>query len=275
MGGIALVGALLALSQPASAADHTDGTPANLDVPDASSDIADVLAWMSSDAKTLNLVMDVFPKAVAGSKFSDAVKYVFHLNSKKTGILDTPKPVNVVCTFDTSQKVSCWVVDGTSNAVLDYVTGDASSTSGLASASGKLKVFAGRRDDPFFFNLAGFRNASATVAQAVAAFKGGNTTYVKSVDATTGCPTLATGIANALLSLLSHDCSANALSTPPVTGAAAVDFFGKPGANAMGAGGCTNQGLNVDVLSLVVTVDKTLVTVAGGPFLGVWASTNK
>ena len=58
---------------------------------------------------------------------------------------------NVICTFDNGspQKVSCWV--GT-----DAYTGDATSTSGLSSADSKVKVFTGLRDDPFFFNRAGF-----------------------------------------------------------------------------------------------------------------------
>jgi hypothetical protein len=42
----------------------------------------------------------------------------------------------------------------------------------------------------------------------------------------------------------------------------------------MGAGSCVNQPFNGDLLAIVVAVDKTLVTPAG-PYLGVWASTNK
>ncbi len=259
---------------PARAADHADGTPASLDQPDASSDLADVFAWMSADAGKVNLAMTVFPGAVAGSKFSDAVKYVFHLNSKKTGILDAASPLQLVCSFDVAQKISCWLVDKTSGTTVDYVTGDASAAAGVSSASGKLKVFAGLRNDPFFFNLAGFKNASKTVAEAVAAYTTGNLTYIKSIDAH-GCPKLADGIGNALLGLLSHDCSANALASPAVTGDAAVDAFSKPGAKAAGAGGCVNQALSGNIMAIVVSVDKSLVTTSGGPFLGVWGSTNK
>src|SRR4051812_5896824 len=84
----------VAVPSPARAADHADGTAASLDVPDGSSDITDLFAWMSSDAKRVNLVMDVFPNAAPGTKLSNAVKYVFHVNSKKTSILDTPTRVN-------------------------------------------------------------------------------------------------------------------------------------------------------------------------------------
>jgi hypothetical protein len=261
------------LGGAARAADHADGTASVLSDPDPSVDINDVFAWSTPDAARVNLAMSVFPKAVAGSKFSDAVKYVFHLASKAQTILDAAQPVDVICQFDAAQKISCWVVRP-GGAVLDYVSGDASSAAGLVSASGKTRVFAGLRNDPFFFNLAGFRNATRTVAQAVAAFTSGNRTYIQSLDAA-GCPTLAPGIATALLSLLSHDCSGNALSTPPVTGGTAIDAFSKPGPNAMGQGGCTNQSLSGNVLLLVVQLDKSMVSVSGGPILGVWASTNR
>ena len=48
--------------------------------PDASSDITDVFTWMA-DANNAVLIMDVFPGATGASKFSDAVKYVFHTSS--------------------------------------------------------------------------------------------------------------------------------------------------------------------------------------------------
>jgi hypothetical protein len=49
----------------------------------------------------------------------------------------------------------------------------------------------------------------------------------------------------------------NLLSTNPTNGGPAVDFF-----------------LGLNVLSIVLQVDKTLLT-SGGPVVGVWASTNK
>ena len=156
-GLIALAALLLGLvgRSPAYAADHTDGTASVLNVPDASSDITDVYAWMA-DATHVNLVMDVFPNAVTGSKFSNVVQYVFHTTAKAGLLATTSTPANVICTFDTTQKISRRIVSG-SGTVLDFVTGDASATTGLSSADGKVKVFAGLRDDPFFFNLAGLR----------------------------------------------------------------------------------------------------------------------
>src|SRR5262249_9621095 len=99
-------------------------------------------------------------------RFSNAVKYVFHTVSK-TGFLGSAMPgVDIICTFDTAtpQKVSCWVVRG--NTTLAYLTGDASPSGGIATSDGKLRVHTGLHDDPFFFNLAGFKNTANAAAMA-------------------------------------------------------------------------------------------------------------
>jgi Domain of unknown function (DUF4331) len=48
--------------------------------------------------------------------------------------------------------------------VKDYVTGDPSTKAGVTSVLGKIKVFAGRRSDPAFFNQTGFATGMATFA---------------------------------------------------------------------------------------------------------------
>ena len=72
-GWIRTVGVLAAvlLSPLAIAADHADGTPTTLNNPDASADITDLFAWMTSDGTKLNLVMDVFPGAMGGATASN------------------------------------------------------------------------------------------------------------------------------------------------------------------------------------------------------------
>src|SRR4051812_12227506 len=128
--------------------------------------------------------MSVFPGATAASKFSDAVKYVFHTGSV-SAYLGTAVSRDIVCTFTNAspQVTSCWLTDPSTGSVTAYLTGDASVVAGVASADGKLKAFAGPRSDPFFFNLAGFRNATSTVA---AALKDAGPTlqgmYIKGVD---------------------------------------------------------------------------------------------
>src|SRR5450432_3000004 len=167
------------------AADHKDGPAATAD---PSADITDVYAWMSSDKTKVNLVMDVYPNAPAAAMFSDQVLYAFHLNSAAT-FGGTATETKIICGFDTAQKITCWV-GGT-----ETVTGDASATTGIMSASGKTKVFAGLRDDPFFFNLTGFK---ATTADVVAAAAG---TPPLTLD-TSGCPALDAATSTALVTQL-------------------------------------------------------------------------
>ncbi len=224
--GRAVLAVALFAAPRALAADHQDGPAATAD---PSADITDVFAWMSSDASKVNLVMDVYPAATTTSQFSNSVQYVFHTSSRASFGATVAASVNVICTFDTSQKISCW-------AGSEYVTGDASSTGGIASTSGKLKVFAGLRDDPFYFNLAGFKNTAATVTSAKGAL---------SFD-TNGCPLL-DGPTSALL--------VNQLQTAPDGGVAQDHFLG------------------LNVLSLVVQLDKSILT-AGGPLVSVWAATH-
>jgi hypothetical protein len=218
----------------AMAADHMDGFAVKTD---PSSDITDIFAWTSSDGTKVNLVMNVFPLAATGSKFSNALKYVFHVSSCASYATAgcTAARVNIICTFDASspQKVSCWV--GTD----EYVTGDASAVTGLSSGDGKLKIFTGLRDDPFFFNLDGFKKAAADVVAAKSGFL---------LDAA-GCPMVNPTTSTALLNDLSQD--------PNNPGNPGKDFFAK-----------------LNVLSIVLQVDKSLLT-KGGPIVGVWASTNK
>lgn len=208
------------------AADHLDGPKASAD---PAADITDLFAWMSPDAKTVYLIMNVFPQATTSSKFSNAVQYVFHVTSRNNFGDAASNPVDIICTFETNQKVSCW-------AGSEYVNGDASSTSGITSGSGKLKVFAGLRDDPFFFNLDGFKHTADSVKGAASSL-----TFDPA-----GCPNLPPATAAALRMQL----RTNPNGGPP------VDFFAR-----------------LNVLSLVLSVDKSLLT-KGGSLISVWASTN-
>jgi Domain of unknown function (DUF4331) len=134
----------------------------------------------------------------------------------------------IMCTFSADQTIQCWAGD-------EYVTGDASGEKGLSSESGALKVFAGPRNDPFFFNLTGFNTAVQTVKDVA-----GDLDFDKN-----GCPAL-----NAEQSALLVGQLQSTDDGP------ATDTFA--GANT---------------LALVVQVDKGLVS-GGGPILGVWGSTN-
>lgn len=207
------------------AADHLDA-PKTKSEPAA--DITDVYAWMTSDATKLNLVMNVSPIAGPTTTFSDATTYVFHVNSSAAyGQAQTDTPIT--CKFYDVGKIECWGGD-------EYVVGDPSATTGLMSDGGKMKVFAGLRDDPFFFELDGFNETVKTVVAAAPSL---------TFDSN-GCPAVDGPTSAALVAQLKHGKE----------GAAAKDFFA-----------------GTRVLALVVQIDKSVVT-GGGPVLGVWGSTH-
>lgn len=217
-----------ALATPAAvfAADHLD-SPAAVSEPAA--DITDLYAWTNDNASKVNLVLNVTPFAGTNAAFSDAVQYVIHVNS--SGGFGQPQTQTLImCQFDAAGVIECWAGDD------EYLKGDTSTETGLVSESGKLRVFAGLRNDPFFFELTGFQEAVKIVVGAADGL---------TFDAA-GCPELDEQTATTLVNQLQSGAG----------GAAASDTFA--GAN---------------VLSLVVQVDKSLVT-AGGPVLGVWASTH-
>src|SRR5438552_1272045 len=158
-GRLIAVGALAAglVCRAAGAADHADGPRASAD---PSADITDVFAWMSPDASRLNLVMDLVRNATPASRFSDSVQYVFHTTSKTRFGAPPSQEVDIVCVFNRAQKIHCRI-----GRRLE-VAGDASDPDGITSPDGRVRVFAGLRDDPFFFNLAGFRATARAVAAA-------------------------------------------------------------------------------------------------------------
>jgi hypothetical protein len=219
-----LVCALCALPLTTYGADHID-SPAATAEPTA--DITDVYAWMNADADMLNLVMNVHHMAGEATTFSDAVTYALHVGSS-AAYGEEQSTMDIVCQFYAANGVECWAGD-------QYVQGDPSSEEGLVSDGGGMRVFAGRRDDPFFFELTGFQE---TVKAVVAA--------APSLTFTDGCPELDAATSSALVGQLQH---------------------GMDGADA------TNTFAGSSVLSLVIQIDKALVT-DGGPVVGVWGSTH-
>jgi len=219
--------ASLATAPKALAADHLDGPQATMD---PAADITDVYSFM--DGTNVVLVLNVAPQAMAAtSKFSDKIQYVIHTES--TDAFEAPgQKQDIIATFSADQKISLWIGSDI------YLTGDASATTGLASADGKVKVFAGLRDDPFFFNFEGFTDAADTVASVAAGL-----TYDEAK-----CPTNVGASGPVVAGMLAKT---NKGADP------AEDFF---------------AGLNV--LSIVIQVDKTILN-KGGPLLALWGSTNK
>ena len=218
---------LIVASAVAWASDHEAGPKVTAE---PAAHVADVFAWMAPDGRHVNLVMDVFPSATASARFSDKVQYVFHTRSRATFTSATSVEENVICTFDAAQKISCWGGDS-------FVTGDASNPHGLASADGELLVFAGLRDDPFFFNASGFQAMTQAIAQS----------KLTLTTDPAGCPTFDAATQAALLQQLQSD----------------------------GSGGVATDALaGENVLALVVQVDKGLLT-RGGSFVAVYGATHR
>ena len=200
----------------------------------ANQTIQGVYAWTSVDGSSLDLVMTVDANAQATDAFATDTAYVFHTNSSATGGANFPGPttggVDVICVFNaTAPATQCW-------AGTHYVAGDASSTAGLVSADGTVKVFAGLRNDPFFWNAAGFTKFDGDYVAAEGTL---------TPDAA-GCP----AVANAQSAFLISDLSGN-------------------GSSGAGTDAYTGQ----DVLAVVVEVKKSVLAV-NGPQVAVWGATH-
>ncbi|WP_431256710.1 hypothetical protein ACQ86G_18650 [Roseateles chitinivorans] len=220
---IAALMSALFLFTPAEAADHLD-TPTV--IADPAADIGDLYAWTSADGRRLNLVMDI-----VGKRFSDQVQYVFLVDSgQRYGA--TTVGTRLLCQFEAAGVVRCWV------GREDGVQGDAGAAAGLTSRSGRLRVFAGQRDDPYFNNVRGTRAALNAAAEAIRADQ---------------APPDASGVPR-------FD-----ERTVKRIGALWGQTEGGPARNFL-AGWTTS--------ALVVSVDLGLVN-AGGPMLAVWGRTER
>lgn len=225
------------------AADHKDGPAVTAD---PATDITDVYAWMQADTARVYLVMNVFPAATPAARFSNSALYVFRVTSHVGAADSTGLETNIICQFDSSaqQLTECWAGRD------EYVKGNAGVQStdsmgkpvwnGISSRSGKLRVFAGLRNDPFFFNLAGFGDVSGRIRTAFGGWtKDG-----------ADCPTIPAATRTTYITALTQ----NGMTTP---GAGTDSFAGQ------------------NVLSIVVSVDRNVVASSQRPLIRVWGSTNR
>ena len=243
IGGAAALGlgALLGTSTSTKASDHVD-SPTLATNPMA--DINDVYAWMTTDGTKVNLAMSISPAdpgtmAMPSTRtFGPSILYVFHVTSTP-GIGMAGTTQNVICQFQSDTDAQCWV--GTT----DYVKGDPSNTAGVTSTSGKVRLFAGLRSDPFFFNEQGFRDAIKFVQMNAAAL-----TFDKA-----GCPQL-------------DDTTASVIRG---------DLQEMPQGVATGAPcSMTNKDcfISLNAKVILLQIDSNLLNMNGHTLLGVWASTN-
>jgi hypothetical protein len=224
--------AVTSVATAAIAADHLDA-PAVKMAGMAPADVNDVYSFM--DNGKVALVMTVYPAAPSDAKFSDATQYIFHTTSGAS-FGEAKNTLDIVCTFDTAQAITCLAGEGAGMPALDKASGDASMDAGLESTNKMFTVFAGLRKDPFFFNLAGFKKAVEIVTAA----------YPNLVKDGAGCPT----VDAATSTLLVNQLKTNDQAGPP------EDFF-----------------KDLNGLAIVLSVEKALVT-KGGPIVSVWGSSN-
>lgn len=132
----------------AFAADHRDGP---LATGDPAADLGDVYTFMNpSDPNELIVIGTVVPSANYNSRFSDAVEYRFHIDNGAAG-----GAVTITCRFtDQSNRVGCTAPNGLAAAggIERIVTGTG------------MRVWAGLRDDPFFFDLDRFNQTRLALA---------------------------------------------------------------------------------------------------------------
>ena len=142
------------------AADHGDSPSATASA-EPTADITDLYAWQDNDKPNLNLVLGVNSGAGADATFSDAVTYVFHVQSSQNfGAAQTS--TLITCKFVDGTNIECWAGD-------DYVAGNPSNPAGITSEKGYMRVFAGLRDDPFFLDYTAFTRTVNFAVDAVGA----------------------------------------------------------------------------------------------------------
>lgn len=191
-------------------------------IADPRADIGDLYAWTSFDGRRLNLAM-----TLVGHEFSPKLEYAFHVDSGPR-VGDTTATMSIACGFASATHVDCRAGDA------DAARGDASGPKGLEGRNRRFRVFAGLRDDPFFNNVKGSRDAYQVAATALR-----NGAVVDEA----GCPAFDAATSRSILSKWRQ-----------TDGGAAQNFLK----------GWTPA-------SLVISIDLDLVS-RGGPMLAVWGT---
>ena len=137
-----LIAALLA-AQPALAADHAEapGTQA-----DPAADIADLYAWYSGSDVTFALTFAGLGPAGGMATYDTDVLYQIHIDNDADNMADHSVDVRFGQDADGNWGVQAMMPDG---SVVQGAVGENHTADGNT-------VYAGLRDDPFFFDLTGF-----------------------------------------------------------------------------------------------------------------------
>jgi hypothetical protein len=144
--------ALLLGGPPVQAADHIDapGTTA-----DSAADISDFFAWHAGDRVVVAMAFAGLDVPGSEGTFDDGVLYGIHVDNDGDNEADQTVWVRFGQAADGSWGVKAEGIPGGQAEVVGPV-GE------VLDAGLGLRVFAGVRDDPFFFDLDGFQETLAT-----------------------------------------------------------------------------------------------------------------
>jgi hypothetical protein len=267
LGGAAGLGIVAVLGIHSSrAADHGDAlslVPLSANAPgNPMADLNDVYAWMTTDATNVNLALTVSPfdnLSPVARHFSPSVVYAFHITSRP-GFGMPGMESKIICKFVDDTNGECWVTDP-SGKTIDYVKGDLSIADGRLSASGKFRVFAGKRSDPFFFNSGGTK---AAVVAAETLCGGGNAANGRCPPGSpggtfqddAGCFKADAATANVLRQDIKTQSATNRSDTP-CNDTTNIDCF-----------------ISANVMAIVIQIDKEELLLGADKHLSVWASTH-
>lgn len=150
LGGLAIA-SLSVLSSASHAADHADA-PATKD--DHAADITDLYAW--HDASKINVILGFAGLSEAGvpAEYDAGVLYQIHIDN--TG--DLVSDYDVLVRFGQSSTGEWGVKVEDLPGIADPIIGPVET---VIEAGIGLRVYAGLRDDPFFFDLDGFKETLA------------------------------------------------------------------------------------------------------------------
>jgi hypothetical protein len=144
---------LLLVALPLSAADHLDSPLVQFD---PAADINDLYVFMNpNNPGEMILIATVLPLADTNSRFSDAVEYRFNIKNLGSS---ADKVISCRASGREDSLMRCELENMTGRKVFARF-GNQTGNSGS-----RLRMFAGLRDDPFFFDLGAFRQTVATAS---------------------------------------------------------------------------------------------------------------
>ena len=156
IGAFVMTGSLVAGGQVAQAADHLDPSARVSTTPGNSADIADVFAWHTGADGNLVVAL-TFAGPVASDVFTGDRDVLYGIHIDGNDAMHDPD-VDIWARFGQDS-------DGNWGVRIDGIPGAGGPVVGRVGSIidlGGAKAFAGVREDPFFFDLQGFRDTLMT-----------------------------------------------------------------------------------------------------------------